>query len=109
MIGDNIKKIRISRGLTQAQLADRVGVSEKTVSSWEVNRTEPKSALYVPIANVLNCDIGELVDGNKILPDDSLMLKKFHALDAFGQRSVMLILNNEFERCMLDKKESLGA
>lgn len=109
MIGDNIKRIRISRGITQAQLADRVGVSEKTVSSWEVNRTEPKSGLYGAISKALACDTSELVDGEKISPDDSLMLKKYHSLDDYGKRNVQAILNNEFERCALQKEKSFPA
>lgn len=104
MIGDNIKQIRITRGLTQAQLADRVNVSEKTVSSWEVNRTEPKSTLYDSIAKALSCDVGELVDGTKISPEDSFMLKKYHSLDDYGKRNVLAILNNEFDRCALQKE-----
>ena len=109
MIGENIKKIRITRGITQAQLADRVGVSEKTVSSWEVGRTEPRSNLFDSICRILNCDMSELVDGNKVLPDDSLLLRKYHALDGFGKRAVDLVLQNEFERCSLDKKETFTA
>lgn len=109
MVGDNIKKIRISRGITQAQLADRVNVSEKTVSSWEVGRTEPRGVMFDSIAAALNCEVGELVDNKKISPDDSFMLKKFHALDEFGKRNVITILNNEFDRCALQKEKTFTA
>ena len=109
MVGDNIRRVRTKRGITQAQLADRIGVSEKTVSSWEVNRTEPSMTNIELIAKVLTCQKSELLGDSPITADDMLMLKKFHALDSFGQRSVMMILNNEFERCALEKSDTYTA
>ena len=41
MYGKIIRFYRKARGLTQTQLADMISVSDKTVSSWEVDRTEP--------------------------------------------------------------------
>lgn len=109
MIGDNIKRIRTARGITQAQLADRVGVSEKTVSSWEVNRTEPSYAYMVSIAKVLNCQKSDLLGDATVSADDILLLKKFHSLDAYGKRNVLMILNNEFDRCALEKEKDFTA
>lgn len=40
-IGEKIKKIRILNNLTQYELAEMLFVSEKTISSWENNRTIP--------------------------------------------------------------------
>ena len=40
-LGEKIKKIRISNNLKQSELADMLFVSEKTISSWENNRTVP--------------------------------------------------------------------
>ena len=61
MIGQNIRTIRESRGLTQAQLADRVGVSSGTVSSWEVDRTEPNIGMIEKISVALNCQKTDLI------------------------------------------------
>lgn len=109
MVGDNIRKVRMKRGLTQAQLADRVNVSEKTVSSWEVNRTEPSMSYIERIADVLTCQKSELLGDSVVSADDMLFLKKFHSLDDYGKRNVSMILNNEFERCALEKSESSTA
>ena len=109
MIGDNIRKVRIKRGLTQAQLADRVSVSEKTVSSWEVNRTEPSMGYIEKIASALTCQKSELLGDSAVSADDMLLLKKFHSLDEYGKRNVLMLLNNEFERCALEKSEILPA
>ena len=42
MIGDDIRRLREEMGMSQADLAKKLSISDKTVSSWEVNRTEPK-------------------------------------------------------------------
>lgn len=54
-IGNNIKKWREARGLKQSELAEILGVSDKTISSWEINRTEPKMGMVEKISNALNC------------------------------------------------------
>ena len=40
-LGEKLKKIRLSNNLKQSELADMLFVSEKTISSWENNRTAP--------------------------------------------------------------------
>ena len=49
-IGDNIKKMRELRGLKQSDLAEILNISDKTVSSWEINRTEPKMGMIEKIS-----------------------------------------------------------
>lgn len=41
-IGSNIKRLRELNEYTQDTLGDKLGVSGKTVSSWEIDRTQPK-------------------------------------------------------------------
>lgn len=55
MIGNNIKKWRELRNLKQSELAEILEVSDKTVSSWEINRTEPKMGMVEKICIALNC------------------------------------------------------
>lgn len=50
----SMKAIRIDRGITQAQLAKAVGVSKKTVSSWEQGKTRPTLDKIDAICEVLN-------------------------------------------------------
>lgn len=52
-IGKNIKSLRESRGLTQAQLGDAVGVSEKAVSAWETGKREPRMGTVEKLAELL--------------------------------------------------------
>ena len=60
-IGDNIKKLREARNLKQSDLADMLGVSDKTISSWEINRTEPKMGMVEKISIALNCKKTDII------------------------------------------------
>lgn len=60
-IGDNIKKWREIRNLKQSELAELINVSDKTVSSWEINRTEPKMGMIEKICVALNCKKTDIV------------------------------------------------
>ena len=65
-LGDNIKKHREMRNLRQSELAEMIGVSDKTVSSWEINRTEPKMGMVERICQALNCKKTDII-GNDLL------------------------------------------
>lgn len=64
MIGDNIKKIREEKGLSQKDLADKLFVSDKTISSWEINRTEPKMGMIEAICIALQCQKSDIIGGD---------------------------------------------
>lgn len=56
-----IKKMRINRGLSQGQLADKIGVAQQHVSRWENEKHRPSVDILIKIAAVLNCNIGDLI------------------------------------------------
>lgn len=60
-IGQNIKDIREKQNLTQSDLAELLGVSDKTVSSWEINRTEPKMGMVERICIALKCKKTDII------------------------------------------------
>lgn len=47
--------------MTQAELAQKVGVSQKAVAKWEVGKSLPRADHFVVLANVLHCTIDELL------------------------------------------------
>lgn len=55
-----IQELRERAGLTQVQLAVRVGVSQGTVSCWESENVLPRTRDLPLLANVLGCSIDEL-------------------------------------------------
>ena len=63
LIGNNIKKLRIKNNLTQAELGDKLFVSDKTISSWESGRTYPDISMLLDLCNALNTNILFLING----------------------------------------------
>ena len=64
--GAVIKQLREKNHLTQADLAKRLAVSDKTVSKWETGRGYPDITLLESIAAALNISVIELLSGNSI-------------------------------------------
>ena len=65
--GATIKHLRESRRLTQAELADRIGVSSKTVSKWETAKGLPDVSLLQPLAQALGISVIELMNGEPVI------------------------------------------
>ena len=61
----NLKRIRINKGLTQDQLAEKLNVTRQAVSNWENDRTEPDIEMMNAMAACLGIDISELINGPK--------------------------------------------
>ena len=64
--GAAIRQLREQRRLTQAELADRIGVSSKTVSKWETAKGLPDITLLQPLAQALGVSVIELMNGQHI-------------------------------------------
>ena len=64
-IGENIKTLRIKKGVTQEQLADVLGVTCAAVSKWERGETYPDITLIFPIAYYFGVSVDELMGYNK--------------------------------------------
>lgn len=66
-LGKIIKKVREKKGLTQLQLADMIGVCDKTISKWETLKGLPDITLIEPLAKALNISIIELISGYYVI------------------------------------------
>ena len=62
--GAVIKELREKNKMTQLQLADRLGVSDKTVSKWETAKGYPDIALLEPIAGAFRISVMELISAD---------------------------------------------
>ena len=60
-LGDNIRRIRLERGMTQAALAEALGVSDRAVSRWERNAAAPGVMLLARLALVLETSADALL------------------------------------------------
>lgn len=65
-IGKNIKTLRRMAGLTQDELGRKIGVSSKTVSSWEINRTEPSMGMVQKMSEIFNCSKETIISDGEI-------------------------------------------
>lgn len=65
-IGQFIKAIRKEKNLTQREVAERLGISEKTVSKWETGNGLPEVSLMLPLCNFLEISVNELLSGERL-------------------------------------------
>ena len=75
-IGDNLKQLRLQRGLTQEQLADVFGVSAQAVSRWENNTSYPDITLLPGLAIYFNTSVDAIVGMDEIRKEETL--RKIH-------------------------------
>lgn len=64
--GKIIKELREKFHFTQAELAEKINVSHKTVSKWETGKGYPDISLLEPIAKVFGISVTELLSGNAV-------------------------------------------
>lgn len=69
-IGKFIAKLRKEKKLTQEQLAEKLGVTSKSISRWENGNTMPDVSLFEPLCKELNITINELLSGEKIKKEE---------------------------------------
>lgn len=85
--GAAVKQLREKRKLTQAELADKIGVSAKTVSKWETGKGLPDISLLEPLAKALNISVIELMNGEQITNRNvsaNLLRSKFYVCPLCG-------------------------
>ena len=85
--GTTIKQIREGRRMTQAELAEKLGVSSKTVSKWETAKGLPDISLLQPLTQALGISVIELMNGEKIVNRNvsaNLLRSKFHVCPLCG-------------------------
>lgn len=63
--GENLKNERLLNGLTQKQLAERLGIKQQQLSEWECNKVEPTLFSILALIRALNCSFDDLIDGIK--------------------------------------------
>ena len=69
-IGQFIQTLRKEKNLTQKELADKVGVSDKAVSKWETGRSMPDTSLLGPLCSELGISVNELLSAEKLPPEN---------------------------------------
>lgn len=85
--GSAIKKMREAKGVTQAQLADEIGVTAKAVSKWETAKGLPDITLIEPLSKALGVSVMELISGDTITNKNvssNILRSKFYVCPVCG-------------------------
>ena len=85
--GATIRQLREARGMTQAELAEKIGVSSKTISKWETAKGLPDISLLQPLSQVLGISVMELMNGEQIVNRNvsaNLLRSKFYICPLCG-------------------------
>lgn len=105
--GQFITDLRKEKGLTQRQLAEEIGVSDKAISRWETGRGMPDTSIMPDLCLALGINVNELLSGERLsqeaysgkaennmveLMKDSENLKRENRRSAIGNIVGMLIL-----------------
>ena len=69
-IGKFIAACRKEQGLTQASLADKLGITDRAVSKWETGKSLPDASIMIELCNLLGITVNELLTGEHIAMDN---------------------------------------
>ena len=67
-IGNLIRELRLKQNMTQLQLAQQMGISDKTVSKWERGLGCPDVSLLIELAAALKVSVEQILSGSPDLP-----------------------------------------
>ena len=90
-IGKFIAECRKSKSLTQMQLAEKLGITDKAISKWERGVAMPDTSIMLALCDILCISVNELLSGEKIV------------MDSNNQKNEQLLLDMAKE---LEKKNS---
>lgn len=68
-MGNFLATLRKEKGLTQAELGEKLGISNKTVSRWETGMYMPPVEMLQELSRLYNVTINELVSGERLVPE----------------------------------------
>lgn len=114
-IGERIKKIRLEKGMTQKELAEKCGLFDSAIRRYESGRQNPKIGTVQKIAMALDVNIGELIEITEkdkqrgyvkatakveLTGKDNEMVGKYLALNEDGRQKVQVYVS---DLCEIDK------
>lgn len=110
-ISKNIAKYREAAGISQKDLAGKLGVVPSRISNWETGANCPTIDILFEVCEILNVSINDIYG---IYPDSKFilkygeqdLLKKYRDLDEHGKKMVDFTLKEEYERSVAEKKKS---
>lgn len=92
--GEFIYTMRKEKGWTQAELADRLGITNKAISKWETGDAFPETAQLVPLASIFDITVDELLRGAKnpdIEREKPIIIEKQKELKPITKKQAIII------------------
>jgi transcriptional regulator with XRE-family HTH domain len=68
-IGKFIASCRKEQGMTQAVLAEKLGISDRAISKWETGKSMPDSGIMLELCELLGINVNELLSGERIMTE----------------------------------------
>ena len=109
--GDKLIVLRKKNGMSQEELAEKLGVSRQSVSKWESNNTYPETDKIVQIANLFDCSMDDLINDKITDVEQSLRKNKgsiyevWDSLLDFITRTVNMFAHMKFQtglKCIIE-------
>lgn len=99
-IGNFIAEIRKEKRMTQKELAEAIGVSDKAISKWECGNGMPEMSMLLPLCQELQINVNELLSGER-LSENSYSQK--------AEENIMNLMQEKEENNKQNRKHFLGA
>ena len=102
-IGKFIAACRREKGMTQAQLAEKMGVSDRAVSKWETGKNMPDSSIMLDLCSELGISVNDLLNGRRIAMDNykEIAEKTMLEMRQVKEQNDRMLLHTEILMCSL--------
>ena len=88
-IGSFIQTTRKMKNMTQKDLAEQIGVSDKTISKWENGNSVPDTEILMSLCGALDLTINELLAGEKLPPEQYSMKAEENVMNLLKEKDTM--------------------
>lgn len=111
MIGEQIKKLRIARNMSQVGLARMIGVTKQSVSNWENNNILPSIDMLIKIDEFFSCTTDyllEIDDKRKVIEVNDLTLEQIAHIQIIvnDYKQLNTQLRTATDNCAIDASEN---
>jgi len=93
-IGKFILECRKEKNLTQTELAEKLDVTDKSISNWENGRNMPDLSLFRPLCEILDISINDLISGEKISKDKYQEILEKNIISTIDYTNKRILIKN---------------
>ena len=100
-IGAFISQLRKEKNMTQKDLAEKLGITDRAISKWETGRGMPEVSLMKPLCEALDISINELLSGERIEQKDYREKSEFNFLNTMDYTQKKIKKNTLFRKLVI--------